>query len=263
MEHKPVMVRSIVCAKQVYDVEGLKVDPNTRSLITERVERKISDFDKNALEEALRIREKHGGSVTVVMLGPSTASGAAKEALIMGADEAYVIEGTETQQLDARATSDILAAAIRKIGEFDLVLCGDASIDVYAGQVGPRLAENLGIPQVSHVRSVTLTGSTVTAERDLEEAYETVEAPLPVLLTVTKEVNEPRIPTITMFIRASKKAPKTLKVDDLGGRFETSIEVLRALAPLTARRRETIEGKPAEVAETLAHRLLKEGVVEG
>jgi electron transfer flavoprotein beta subunit len=257
------MVRTIVCAKQVYDVEGLKVDPKTRSLITERVERKISDFDKNALEEALRIREKHGGSVTVVTLGPPTASDAAKEALNMGADDAYVIRGTDTEQLDARATSDMLAAAVRRIGEFDLVICGDASIDMYSGQVGPRLAERLGIPQVSHVKKVTVNGSVVTAERDLEDADETVEAPMPVLLTVTKEINEPRIPTITMFIKASKKTVKTLDASELGVPLATSVKVLKALAPMTERRREVIEGNPAQIAEKLARQLLREGVVDG
>jgi electron transfer flavoprotein beta subunit len=257
------MVRTIVCAKQVYDVEGLKVDPKTRSLVTDRVERKISDFDKNALEEALRIREKHGGTVAVVTLGPPTAGDAAKEALNMGADDAYVIRGTDTEQLDARATSDMLAAAVRRIGEFDLVICGNASIDMYSGQVGPRLAERLGIPQVSHVKKMTVSGSVVTAERDLEEADETVEVPMPVLLTVTKEINEPRIPTITMFIKASKKTVKTLDASELGVPLATSVKVLKALAPITERRRQVIEGKPAEIAEKLARQLLREGVVDG
>ena len=257
------MVRTIVCAKQVYNVEGLKVDPKTRSLITERVERKISDFDKNALEEALRIREKHGGSVTVVTVGPPTASDAAKDALKMGADDAYVIGPADMEQLDARATSDMLAAAIRRIGEFDLVICGDASIDMYSGQVGPRLAERLGIPQVSHVKKVTVSGSVVTAERDLEEADETVEAPMPVLLTVTKEINEPRIPTISMIIKASKKTVKTLDAGELGVPFATSVKVLKALVPMTERRREAVEGKPAEIAESLARQLLREGAVDG
>lgn len=257
------MVRTIVCAKQVYDAEGLKVDPNTRSLITERVERKISDFDKNALEEALRIREKHGGTVAVVTLGPPTASDAAKEALNMGADDAYAIRCAEPEQLDARLTSDILATAIRKIGEFDVIICGEASIDMYSGQVGPRLAERLGIPQISHVKKVGVSGSVVTAERDLEEADETVEAHMPVLLTVTKEINEPRIPTITMFIKASKKAVKTMEAAELVAAPAASVRVLKALAPVTERKREFIEGRPAEVAERLARQLFKEGVLEG
>jgi len=257
------MVRVIVCAKQVFDLNGLKVDPNTRLLVTERVERKISDFDRNALEEALRIREKHGGTVTVLTLGPPVAGEAAKQALNMGADDAYLIQGVETEELDSRATADVLAAAVKKVGEFDLVICGEASIDMYSAQVGPRLAERLGIPQVSHVRKVSVSGTTVTAERDLEEAYETVEASMPLLLTVTKEINEPRIPTITMIIRASKKTAKTLVVSDLGVQISPSVKVIQALAPTTRRRRERVDGKPSEIADSLARQLIKEGAVGG
>jgi electron transfer flavoprotein beta subunit len=255
------MVRIIVCAKQVFDLNGLKIDPNTRTLITERVERKMSDFDRNALEEGLRIRDRHGGIVTVVTLGPPTAVEVAKEALNMGADDAYLIRGIDAEGLDSRATADALAAAVKKIGEYDLVVCGEASIDMYSAQVGPRLAELLGIPQVSHARKVDINGTTVTAERDLEEAYETVEAPMPLLLTVTKEINEPRIPTITMIIRASKKAAKTLDLAELGVQVSPSVRVIQALAPTTKRRRERVEGKPGEIAEGLARQLIREGAV--
>jgi electron transfer flavoprotein beta subunit len=257
------MVRTVVCAKQVYNVEGLKVDPETRSLITERVERKISDFDKNALEEALRIREKEGGTVTVLTLGPPTAADAAKEALNMGADAAFLIGGLDAIGLDARGTADTLAAAVDKIGGFDLIVCGEASIDMYSAQVGPRLAERLGIPSVSHVRKVTIDNGTVTAERDLEDAYETVETPLPALLTVTKEINKPRIPTITMIIKGSKKVVKTLGAAELGPLPKISVKVMRAAAPVTERKRVEVAGKPTEVAETLARQLIKDGVVEG
>ena len=257
------MVRAAVCIKSVYDVNGLKIDPNTRSSITERVERKISDFDKNALEEALRIREKHGGTVVAFTLGPPEANDAAKEALNMGADDAYLIADTGPEPLDARATSDLLAAAIRKIGTFDLIICGEASVDMYSAQVGQRVAERLGIPQVSNARKVSINGNTVTAERDLEDAYETVEVPMPLLLTVTKEINDPRIPTITMIIRASKKAVKTLGSADLGASPVASVRVLKAQAPTIKRKCEAIEGKPEEIAEVLTRQLLKDGVVGG
>jgi electron transfer flavoprotein beta subunit len=256
------MLRSIVCAKLVLDVEGLKVDPKSLTLVTERVERKMSDFDKNALEEALRLREKEGGTVTVVCVGPPAAASLAKEALNMGADEVHLVGGKGADALDARATADTLAAAIAKIGTFDLVLCGEASIDAYAAQVGPRLAEKMGIPQASHVRKLTVSGNLVSAERDLEESIETVEGQTPMLITVTREINEPRIPTITMIIKASKKVPKVIDVAELGGPFPTSVTVLGALAPTTERRKEVIEGTPEEVAEKLAKTLVKEGVVE-
>jgi electron transfer flavoprotein beta subunit len=257
------MVQIIVCIKQVYDIGGLKVDPKTRSLVTDRVERKISDFDKNALEEALRIRERQGGSVIAITLGPSTANDALREALNMGADEAYLIDVGDTGEPDARVTADLIAAAIKRIGGFDLIICGEASVDMYAAQVGPRIAERLGIPLVSHARSVSVSGSAVTAERDLEDAYETVEAPIPLLLTVTKEINEPRIPKITMVIKASKKTAKVLHAHELGIPLTPSVKVLKALAPVTERKREVIRGKTEEVTENLARQLLRDGVVGG
>jgi electron transfer flavoprotein beta subunit len=257
------MVRIIVCIKQVYDIQGLKVDPRSGFLITERVERRISDFDKNALEEALRIRERQSGSVAAVTLGPPTANDALREALNMGADEAYLIDVGDTGELDARITSDLLAAAIKEIGKFDLLICGEASVDMYAAQVGPRIAERLGIPQISHTRKVTINENTVTAERDLEDAYETVEASMPVMLTVTKEINEPRIPTITMVIKASKKTTKVLDAGHLGVPLTPSVKVTKALAPVTKRKKEIIGGKPEETAESLARQLLRDGVVGG
>jgi len=257
------MVQIVVCIKQVYDIGGLKVDPKTRSLVTERVERKISDFDKNALEEALRVREKQGGNIIAITLGSSTANDALREALNMGADEAYLIDVGDMGELDARVTANLLAAAVKRTGGFDLVICGEASVDMYAAQVGPRVAERLGIPLVSHARSVSVNGSIVTAERDLEDAYETVEAPMPLLLTVTKEINEPRIPKITMVIKASKKTAKVLNARELGVPLSPSVKVLKALAPVTERKREIIGGKTEEVTENLVRQLIKDGVVGG
>ena len=257
------MVQVIVCIKQVYDIGGLKVDQKTRSLITERVERKVSDFDKNALEEALRIREKQGGSVIAITLGSMAANDALREALNMGIDEAYLIDVGDMEELDARVISDLLAAAIRRIGGFDLLICGEASVDMYAAQVGPRIAERLGIPLVSHARSVSVNGNVVTAERDLEDSYETVEASMPLLLTVTKEINEPRIPKITMVIKASKKAAKVLEARELGISLTPSVKVLKALAPVTKRKREIIGGKTEEITESLVRQLLRDGVVGG
>jgi electron transfer flavoprotein beta subunit len=257
------MVQIVVCIKQVYDIGGLKVDPKTRSLVTERVERKISDFDRNALEEALRIKEKQGGSVIAITLGTSAANDALRESLNMGVDEAYLIDVGDMGELDARVTADLLAAAVERTGRFDFVICGEASVDMYAAQVGPRVAERLGIPLVSHARSVSVNGNVVTAERDLEEAYETVEASMPLLLTVTKEINEPRIPKITMVIKASKKTAKVLNARELGIPLTPSVRVLKALAPVTERKREIIGGKTEEVTESLVRQLIKDGVVGG
>ncbi|MFQ6086912.1 MAG: electron transfer flavoprotein subunit beta/FixA family protein, partial [Candidatus Bathyarchaeia archaeon] len=159
------MVRILVCVKQAVDVSQLKVDSATRRLITVDAPKKISDFDKNALEEAIRIREKLGGEVFTVTVGPEDAKTTLREALAMGADKAYLISDPIFENSDTLATSYILAEAIKKIGPFDLILCGEASIDSFSAQVGPRLAERLGVPLITYARKLSLEGDAVTAER--------------------------------------------------------------------------------------------------
>lgn len=187
----------IVCIKQIYDLAQIKVDPSSKNPVTEGVARKLSDFDKNALEEAIRIKEKHGGNVSAVIKG---AKDAAKEALAMGADEA-IIYNADTESL---GTAHILSEVIRKM-KYDLILCGEASIDEYSFQTGPRLAQALGIPVLTYARKIELRDGGVVVERDLEKTYEVTIAKLPALVTVTKEINEPRIPTLMQILGASKK----------------------------------------------------------
>jgi len=186
----------IVCLKQIYDLAQIKIDTSKRP-VTEGVARKLGDFDKNALEEAIRIKEKHGGNVFAVIKG---AKDAAKEALAMGADEAILYNaGTESL-----GTAHILAEIIRKM-KYDLILCGEASIDEYSFQTGPRLAQALGIPVMTYARKMEVRDGGVVVERDLEKTYEVAIAKLPALVTVTKEINEPRIPTLIQILGASKK----------------------------------------------------------
>jgi len=153
------MVRIIVCVKQAIDVSQIKVDTATRRLITVDAPKKISDFDKNALEEAVRLKEKLGGEVVTVTLGPEDAKTTVREALAMGADKAYVVSDPMFEGGDTMATSYVLAEAVKKIGQFDLVLCGEASVDSFSAQVGPRLADRLGLPVVMYVKKLTLEGT--------------------------------------------------------------------------------------------------------
>ena len=262
-------MRIIVCIKQVFDPTELKVDPTTRRLVTEGVSRKISDFDKNALEEAIRIKEKHKADTTVITLGPSDAIRALREALAMGVDNAYLLSDPAFENSDTLATSRILAAAIKKIGEFDLVICAEASMDGYSAQVGPRVAEWLGIPQLTYVRGiVSMDGGSITVERDLEEGYERVEAKMPALLTVTKEINEPRFATLPKIMAASKKEIKTWGASDLGlskeevGAAGSAIQVLKAEAPAVGRKSIVFEGEVQEVVEKLMKSLSQEGVLK-
>ncbi len=159
------MVRILVCIKQAIDVSQLKVDSATRRLITVDAPKKISDFDKNALEEAVRLKEKLSGEIITLTVGPEDAKTTIREALAIGADKAYIISDPSFEGSDTLATSYILAEAVKKLGQFDLILCGEASIDSFSAQVGPRLADRLSLPLVTYVRKLSLEGDVVTAVR--------------------------------------------------------------------------------------------------
>ena len=255
-----------MCLKQAVDVSQLKVDPKTSQLLTASAPKKISDFDKNALEEAIRIKEKIGeAEVYTVTESSEDAKSVLREALAMGADKAYLVNDPTLQNADTWATAYVLAEAIRKIGKFDVVLCGEASLDSFSGLVGSRLAELLNLPQINSVRKLTVEGETIIAERTLEDAYETVKSKIPALITVTREINQPRIPSLMMIIKASKKEIVTWTTADLNilkEKIDAKIEVIEVLAPKTERKKIMITGENAEeIAEKLAKALIEEGVV--
>jgi electron transfer flavoprotein beta subunit len=263
------LVRILVCIKQAIDVSQLKVDTATRRLITVDAPKKISDFDKNALEEAVRIREKLGGEIITLTVGPEDAKSTIREALAIGADKAYVVSDPLFEGSDTLATSYILAEAVKKLGAFDLILCGEASIDSFSAQVGPRLADRLNLPLVTYVRKLSLEGDVVTAERTWEDSYETVRVKTPALLTVTKELNEPRIPSLMMIMKASKKEVVLWKAADLGlsadkvGEKGSAVKTVSVLAPKSERKKIVIKGEnAAETAEKLAKALIQEGVIK-
>jgi electron transfer flavoprotein beta subunit len=253
--------------KQAVDVTQLKVDPATRQLITASTPRKMSDFDKNALEEAVRVKEKNAGvEVVTVTVTSEEAKTVLREALAMGADKAYVVFEPSLQDIDTLGTAQVLAAAVRKIGEHDLVLCGESSLDSFSGLVGSRVGELLGLPQETSVRKLSVEGDAVVGERTLEDSIETVKAKLPALVTVTREINQPRIPSLMMIMKASKKEIVTWTLADLGvdkEKLASKIEVVEVLAPKTERKRIRITGEnAAEIADKLAKALIQEGVVK-
>jgi electron transfer flavoprotein beta subunit len=259
--------RVIVCLKQAVDVTQLKVDPATRQLITASTPRKMSDFDKNALEEAVRLKEKNAGvEVVTVTVASEEAKTVLREALAMGADKAYVVFEPSLQDVDTLGTAHILAETIKKIGEYNLVLCGESSLDSFSGLVGSRVGELLSLPQVTSVRKLSVEGDAVVGERTLEESVETVKAKLPALVTVTREINQPRIPSLMMIMKASKKEIVTWTLADLGvdkEKLASKIEVVEVLAPKTERKRIRITGEnAAEIADKLAKALIQEGVVK-
>jgi len=230
----------IVCLKQIHDLAQIKIDSLKRP-VTEGVARKLSDFDKNALEEAVRLKEKHGGNVFAIIKG---AKDAAKEALAIGADEAIIYDA----DADSSGIASILAGIIQKM-KYDLIMCGEASIDEYSFQVGARLAEALGIPLITYARKIEMKNNEAVAERTLENRYEVVKAKLPALVTVTKEINEPRIPTLVQILGASKK-----KVTEISpGKPEAGIETL-SVAAIEMKRKEII----LKDVETLAKVIMSE-----
>lgn len=262
------MVNIIVLVKQVLQTAELKVDRNTKAIVTQGVPRVISETDKNAIEEAVRIKEKHGGKITAISMGPPEAKEALREALAMGADEACLLTDPLFEGSDAHATANVLAAAVTKILDYDLVLCGAYSEDLFAFQVGPRLAEICNLPQMTYATKVTLEGGKVIVERDLEDERQTVQGPLPCLISVVREINEPRLPTLMAIMAASKKptniwsaADLSLGADELG--FNGSlVEVLRSTVSVGERKRIMLQGDPKEVAPKLVKTLVEDGVLK-
>ena len=195
----------IVCIKQVPDTTEVKIDPVTNTLIRQGVPSIVNPFDKNAVEAALQLKGKHGGTVTVISMGPPQAQEALKECLAMGADSAVLISDRAFGGADTLATSYALAAAIRKLGQYDLIICGKQAIDGDTAQVGPETAEHLGIAQVTYVAKMELTGDTMTVEREHEDGYEVIEVKLPALVSVIKSAEyEPRFPSVKGTMKANR-----------------------------------------------------------
>ena len=194
----------VVCVKQVPDTTEVKIDPVTHTLVRQGVPSIMNPFDKHAVEEALRLRDKHGGTVTAISMGPPQAAEVLKECLSMGVDEAVLMSDRAFGGADTLATSHALAAGIQKIGKVELVLCGKQAIDGDTAQVGPEIAEHLGIAQISYAEKIEVSGDTLIVYRTHERATQILEGKLPLLLTVERSINEPRLPTIYGQIRAKR-----------------------------------------------------------
>ena len=185
-------MKIVVCIKQVPDTNEVKLDPKTNRLIRDGVPSIINHDDKAGIEAALQLKERVGGTVTVVCMGPPQADVALREALAMGCDDAYLLSAREFGGSDTCATAIIISSALKKIG-YDIVFTGRQAIDGDTAQVGPQIAENLGIPQVSYTEElVDITDETITVKRQYEDRYHIIEAPLPCLLTAIQELAEPR-----------------------------------------------------------------------
>jgi electron transfer flavoprotein beta subunit len=249
-----------VCVKNAIDETELKLDPSGKPQTT-GAPTKMSTFDKNAVEEALRLKAKHTGEVTIFTVGGPDSKKTMKEALAMGADRG-VLMNADTLSTDTLRTAKLLASAISKAGPYDVVLCSEGSSDTYSGQVPPMLGELLGLPFVGYARKIEADPQTARVERSLEDSIEVVEAPLPFVASVVSEINEPRYPTLIQIMQASKKPIEELSGDQLSPPSPKGhASVVSMSAQPSSRKHVMIEGTPEEAAAKLVDALMKEGVI--
>jgi len=264
-------MNTIVCIKQVPDTEHLQevtINPETNTLERQKIPAIINPFDVNAIEEAIRIKEKQGGKVTVVTMGPPQAEEALRTALAMGADEAILLTDRAFAGSDTWATAKTLAKAIRKISEYDLIFFGKQAIDGDTAQVGPEVAEALSLPQITYVNKLDIEGNKVKGKRTVEDAYEEVEAPMPCVITVTKDINEPRFASIKGLLKAKKAGIIKWGKDDLNltdketGLNGSATQVIKIFTPPRREKGEIIEGATAdEKASKLVEKLREDKII--
>ena len=259
-------MRQLVLLKDIPDLTEISIDSERRPR-TEGVKRKISDLDKRALEAAIQAKGKVGGEIAVLSMGDDKTKTALLEALAMGADSAYIVIEPEVKGVDTNATSKVLEAAVRQIGEYDVIISGEMTLDSLSSQIGPRLAELLDLPQVTYVKEFELSEDSVKAVRDLENVDEVVEAPLPAVITVVREINEPRIPSLMNIMKAKRKPQTIWSLSDLGLSLEevkaqSFVKINEVTAPMVSRKQVKIEAETIEeAAAKLAEAIRQEGVL--
>jgi len=255
----------VVCIKQVPDTVEVKIDPKTNTLIREGVVAVINPFDMYAIEEGVRLKERFGGKVTIVTMGPPQAQDALRDALSLGADEAILLSDRAFAGSDTWATSMVLSRAIEKLGDVDLIICGKQASDGDTAQVGPGIAAHLNFPQATYVRKIdTVHMDTdpkmMVVERLLEEGYEIIELSLPAVVTVLKEINEPRMPSLKGKMRAKSAQIPVWTNKELGiestqlGLTGSPTQVMKIFTPPHKEGGKIFNGEP----ETMVADLIKE-----
>jgi electron transfer flavoprotein beta subunit len=256
----------VVCIKQVPGTTEIKIDPETNTLVREGVESIINPFDTYALEEGVRLKERCGGKVTAITMGPPQAENALRETISLGADEAILISDRVFAGSDTWATSYVLSRALAKIADYDVIICGKQTLDGDTGQVGSGLSEMLGVPFVAYVSKIDeIKEGYIRVHRMVEEGYEVLEMALPAVITVVKEINVPRLPSL----RGSMKA-KTAQIpvwtaadigveEDKAGIAGSPTRVVKIFFPKREHKSEMFQGTPEEQVGQLVKRL--EGII--
>ena len=252
----------VVCLKQVPGTTEVKIDPQTNTLIRQGIENTVNPFDTYALEEGARIKEQCSGKVTAISMGPPQAENMLREALSIGADEAVLLSDGAFAGSDTWATAYTLAKAIEKIGQCDLIICGRQTIDGDTGQVGPELAELLALPFIAYVSKVEeIDNEYIRARRMIEEGYEVIETSLPAVISVVKEINIPRLPSLRGIAKAKSAVIPVWTTQELGvdrnavGLSGSATRVIKIFFPQRVCRGEILQGELESQAESLVNKL--------
>jgi electron transfer flavoprotein beta subunit len=258
----------IVCVKQVLDPEippaKFKIDPETKKVIPPLgVPPVISVFDERAAEAACRLKDKNKGKITVISMGTAKAADVVRHALSMGADDGFVLDDTAFENLDSFGTAYVLSKAIKKIGAYDVVLCGRQAADWGAGEVGSILAEILGIPVVTLASNIEVVDNKLRIKRIVKDGLEVLEAPMPSLVTVSSEIGLPRLPGGLGLMMARRKVIPVWKAQDIGAepsqldKANAHTEVTSLSIPTRKSQCEMIAGAtPGEAAVNLATKIV-------
>ncbi len=248
----------IVCVKQVPDAKDVRLDPRTNTLSREGVESIMNPYDRHALEEAVAIKEKLGGTVTVLSMGPPQAESMLREAIACGADEGVLISDRAFAGADTWATSYTLAKAIQSLAPADLILCGKQAIDGDTAQVGPGLACRLNLPYATCVQKTRdVSARSIEVERMMDDGYDVLRLPLPALLTVVKDINEPRVASLKGKMKAKKATCTVLSAADIEadprsiGLAGSPTQVVRVFSPEARGDRKMFTGSVEEQVSQL------------
>jgi len=252
----------IVCLKQVPGTTQVKIDSQTNTLIRQGIKNIVNPLDTYALEEGIRLKERYGGRVTAISMGPPQAEEILREAISIGADQAILLSDSAFASADTLATAYTLAQAIKKINDFDLVICGRQTLDGDTGQVGPELAEMLDLPFIAYVSKVEeIKDRYLRVQRMVEDGHEVMETTLPAVITVVKEINVPRLPSLRGLAKARSARIPAWTAQDLGvdanmvGRAGSATWVVKIFFPQRVHRAEMLQGSAEAQVDNLINRL--------
>ena len=252
----------VVCLKQVPDTTEVKIDPQTNTLIRQGIKNIVNPFDTYALEEGVHLKERYGGKVSAISMGPPQAEEVLREAISTGADEAILLSDTAFAGADTLATAYTLSQAINRLEQYDIIICGRQTVDGDTGQVGPELAEMLGIPFVAYVSQIEqIDSGYMRVQRMIEEGHEVIETPLPAVITVVKEINIPRLPSLRGLARAKSAVIPVWNAEELGidinsvGLSGSATRVIKIFFPQRVHHGELLQGGLENQVDSLIEKL--------